>query len=133
LVDEIRQSIAAATHTVTLSVRAVSAHIATERAVAIGMIVTELITNAIKYAYPDGSGEVRLLLGRDLGGGLILAIEDDGVGFTDGFEKGGGLGSRIVGAMARSLGTELKYEQPALGARAILRLSPELFSDLKSP
>ena len=132
LVDELRQSIAAATHTVTLSVHAVSARIGTERAVAIGMIATELITNAIKYAYPDGSGEVRVLLERDPGGGLTLAIEDDGVGIAGGFDKGGGLGGRIVGAMARSLGTELKYEHPALGARATLRLSPELFSDPKS-
>ena len=132
LIDELRQSIAAATHTVTLSVQTVSARIGTERAVAIGMIATELITNAIKYAYPDGLGEVRLLLEKDPEGGLTLAIEDDGVGFTGDFEKGGGLGGRIVWAMARSLGTEVNYEKPARGARATLRLAPALFTDLNS-
>jgi len=132
LIDELRQSIAAATHTVTLSVHAVSVRIGTERAVAIGMIATELITNAIKYAYPDGSGEVRLLLEKDSDGGLILAIEDDGVGFTGDFDKGTGLGGRIVWAMARSLGAEVNYENPAHGARATLRLAPTLFTDLSS-
>jgi two-component sensor histidine kinase len=131
LVDELRQSIAAETHTVMLSVRADSARISTDKAVAIGMIVTELITNAIKYAYPGGSGEVRLLLERD-SGGFMLTIEDDGVGFAGEFDKSAGLGGRIVGAMARSIGTELTYESPAFGARATLRLSPELFSDPES-
>lgn len=132
LVDELRQSIAAATHTVTLSVRAVNAQISTERAVAVGMIVTELITNAIKYAYPGGSGEVRLLLERDSGGDLVLAIEDDGVGISGDFDDHAGLGGRIVWAMARSLGTELRYERPAVGARATLRLGRELFTDVNS-
>ena len=132
LVGELRQSIAA-THTVTLSVRAVSAQISTERAVAIGMIVTELITNAIKYAYPDRSGEVRLLLERVPDGDFILGIEDDGVGLAGDFDQGAGLGGRIVWAMVRSLGANLTYEKPIRGARVTLRLSPDLFADLQSP
>ena len=133
LVEELRQSIAAQTHTVTLSVRAVSARIGTEKAVAIGMIATELITNAIKYAYPENSGEVRVFLDRGDDGGLILAIEDDGVGIAGELGKGAGLGTRIVWSMARSLDAQLIYEKPNAGARAVLRVPPQHFADSQSP
>lgn len=132
LVEELRHSIAAENHAVALSVQAVSARIGTERAVAIGMIATELITNAIKYAYPDGPGEVRLTMERSSDGGLILAVEDDGVGVAGDLSKRGGLGGRIVWSMARSLNAELTYERPPVGTRAILRLKADLFTDLQS-
>lgn len=129
LVDELRRSIVADDQTVTLSVEAVNAWTSTDRAVAIGMIATELITNAVKYAYPEGGGEVRLRLERNPGGGSILAIEDDGVGLAGGEAKGGGLGGKIVEAMARSLDASLAFETPAVGARAVLRLNADLFVD----
>jgi two-component sensor histidine kinase len=126
LVEELRQSIAA-NQTAVLTVAAVSARATTERAVAIGMIVTELITNAVKYAYPDGGGEVRLRLDRNPAGGLVLAVEDDGVGLTGDEARVAGLGGKIVGAMARSLSTELEYGARPKGTRAFLRLNPDLF------
>ena len=129
VVDELRHSIAAENHGAILSVRAVNAQINTERAVAIGMIATELITNAIKYAYPDASGEVRLLFERVGEAGFILAVEDDGVGLKDGSDKGAALGGRIVRAMARSLDTELTYESRPAGTRAVVPLAAELFLD----
>jgi two-component sensor histidine kinase len=131
LVEELRQSIATESKTVVLSAPAVAARLNTERAVAIGIIATELITNAIKYAYPGGDGEVRLLLQREPEGGVILAIEDDGVGFAGGLDKNVGLGGRIVYAMAHSLDSRLEYQTPTRGARAVLRLNPELFIDLQ--
>ena len=129
LVDELRQSIAA-NQTAVLAVAAANARTTTDRAVAIGMIVTELITNAVKYAYPDGGGEVRLRLERDPAGGLVLAVEDDGVGLIGNEARVAGLGGKIVGAMARSLDTELEYGARPKGTRAFLRLNPDLFIDL---
>jgi two-component sensor histidine kinase len=129
LVEELRQTIAAASQTTVLSVDAANARIGTDKAVAIGVIVTELITNAVKYAYPEGAGEVRLRFERNPRGGFILAVEDDGVGFAGSADKGAGLGGRIVGAMARSLGAELEYGTPKTGARVFLRLDPDLFID----
>jgi two-component sensor histidine kinase len=129
LVDELRQSIAA-NRTGVLAVAAVNARTTTDKAVAIGMIVTELITNAVKYAYPDGGGEVRLGLERNPAGGLVLAVEDDGVGRISTEGRVAGLGGKIVGAMARSLSTDLEYGARLKGTRAFLRLNPDLFIDL---
>jgi two-component sensor histidine kinase len=94
------------------------------------MIVTELITNAVKYAYPEGGGEVRLRLERNPVGGLVLAVEDDGVGRINTEGRVAGLGGKIVGAMARSLSTDLEYGARLKGTRAFLRLSPDPFIDL---
>jgi len=102
--------------------------IKTDKAVSIGMVVTELVTNAVKYAYPSGDGEVRVLARREPDGGVILSVEDDGIGFqASGEALGTGLGGKIIAAMARSLGTTLSYE-PAAGTRAVLRLDAAMLT-----
>ena len=92
----------------------------TDRAVSVGMIVTELLTNAYKYAYPGrADGEVRVRLQPQDNGTAVLAIEDDGVGWSgSGPAKGTGLGSRIVQAMALNLGSSLSYGDGRAGTRA---------------
>jgi two-component sensor histidine kinase len=91
----------------------------TDSSVNLGVIVTEWVTNAFKYAYPDGSGEVRVKLKQvgDRQGELV--VEDDGVGRAPSPAKGSGLGTRIVSAMARTIGAEIDYSsrQPGTGAR----------------
>ena len=86
---------------------------ATDRAVSLGVIVTELVTNAYKYAYPTGeTGEIRVALKRHEAA-LSLTVEDDGVGMAaDQAPKGTGLGTRIVRAMAASLQAS---QQPVTG------------------
>src|SRR3954470_21414342 len=61
-----------------LTLKAEAIEIDPDRAVAIGIIVNELVMNAVKYAYPDGAGPIHVTLDAD-GDDLELAITDDGV------------------------------------------------------
>jgi len=91
-----------------------------DSSVNLGVIVTEWVTNAFKYAYPDRAGEVRVHLKQLPDGRAELVVEDDGVGRgPEGAPKGSGLGTRIVNAMARTIGAEVEYiaRHPGTGAR----------------
>jgi len=65
-----------------------------ESAVAIGIIVNELVTNACKHAFGDGGGSIRVRAWRD-DGAAFIEVADDGKGFVAGAAKPG-LGSRLV-------------------------------------
>lgn len=110
-----------------VSVSAPAMKISTDKAVALGMIANEWVSNACKYAYPDGSGEVRILLSES-DAELELVVEDDGAGWTGGGEvRGTGLGTRLIDAIARSHRAAVRYEQTHPGranpgTRAIMAL-----------
>jgi len=91
-----------------------------DKAVSVGMIVTELVTNAFKYAYAPGQpGDIRVLLKMTGAGEALLRVEDDGAGIDpDAAPKGTGLGSRIVKSMASALGEGLRYLEGTAGAVA---------------
>lgn len=126
LVGELGQSMSSAGRTPTIRFEAAPILTKTDKAVSIGMIVTELVTNAIKYAYPDGDGEIRVSLSRDAEGATVLVVADDGVGWSgQGAISGTGLGGKIIGAMARSLGTTIAYAQQTKGTRAVVSIAPE--------
>jgi two-component system, sensor histidine kinase PdtaS len=70
----------------------------TKRIVPLGLILNELITNALKYAYPGGSsGEIRIQAER-LGEKIAVAVSDDGVGLGEGIslETSDSLGLSLV-------------------------------------
>jgi two-component sensor histidine kinase len=92
-----------------------------DRAVAIGIIVNELVMNAVKYAYPDGAGPIHVDLNAQ-GDHLVLSISDDGVGLnvkTD--PRSTGMGQRIVGAMAAKLEASVERDPGHPGTRIVLR------------
>jgi two-component sensor histidine kinase len=92
-----------------------------DRAVAVGIIVTELVLNALKYAYPDGKGPIRVGLRAEGASRACVSVEDDGIG------SGGptatrstGLGQVIVKTMARKLEADWRYDPAHRGTRVIL-------------
>jgi two-component sensor histidine kinase len=72
-----------------------------ESAVAIGIIVNELVTNACKHAFGDGGGTIRVRAWREDNAALV-EVADDGRGFVTG-EARPGLGSRLVTAFLQRL------------------------------
>lgn len=99
----------------------------TDQSINLGVIAAELVTNAFKYAYPDGqSGEIRVAL-RNLGEGRAeLVVEDDGVGMSAAVHpRGTGLGSKIIDAMAAGLKTNVEYGDRAPGTEARLVFATE--------
>jgi two-component sensor histidine kinase len=98
-----------------------------DRAVAVGIILNELLTNAFKHAFPPGqSGIVRVTLAR-ADEGMILTVADDGVGLkaSDRPYPASGLGRGLMDAFARQAGGTVTIENGELGGvLATLTLRP---------
>jgi two-component sensor histidine kinase len=122
LVDELAETWSTEALPRALSLAAEPIRLPTDRAVSLGVIVTELVTNACKYAYPTGGGEVRVVLRRIDDDVFLLAVEDDGCGIPeDAVPRGTGLGTKLIRAMAQSLHSIVEYDPAHAGVRATLR------------
>jgi two-component sensor histidine kinase len=66
-----------------------------ETAVAVGIIVNELVTNACKHAFADGSGSICVRTRRD-GSEALVEVADDGSGYWPGEKTRSGLGTRLI-------------------------------------
>lgn len=77
-------------------------------AVSYVVLVNELVTNALKHAFPEGmSGTIRVGLHRSTGqpDSLVLTVEDDGVGQGEANPRTG-LGSQVIASLTRSMNGE---------------------------
>ncbi|WP_232834178.1 sensor histidine kinase [Sphingomonas sp. FARSPH] len=122
LIEELAETLSSDTMPHTLRLVADPIRLPTDRAVSLGVIVTELVTNACKYAYPGSGGEVRVALTQVDEAVYLLAVEDDGCGMpAEVVPRGTGLGTRIIRSMAQSLHAAVEYEPRDCGVRAVLR------------
>jgi two-component sensor histidine kinase len=83
---------------------------AADRAILVGLLINELVTNAGKHAYPnctDGSIWVRVT--RSDNNTVFISVRDDGIGLPADFDPTNSkrLGSRLINALAKQLGAEL--------------------------
>lgn len=76
-----------------------------EKAIPCGLVVNELVTNALKHAFPSGrSGSIRVGIRREPDGVLELEVADDGIGMSEGHGREGGIGRHLVASLVAQLG-----------------------------
>ncbi|AWK86656.1 sensor histidine kinase [Azospirillum thermophilum] len=99
-----------------------------DRAVPIGLIVNELLTNALKHAFPDGRpGTIRVEARRDAQGAVAILVADDGIGLADAMleERPRSLGYRLIRRLAVQAAATVDLDPGSgRGTRHRIRLSP---------
>jgi PAS domain S-box-containing protein len=88
-----------------------------------GLIVNELMTNSLKYAFPAGGGEIRICLRADGRDWITLDFSDDGAGLPEGFDprRARSLGLRLVrNLVTRQLGGKMEIGRDG-GTRYVMR------------
>lgn len=109
---------------VALECDAAQAFMERDRAVAIGLVVNELVTNAAKHAFPGGGGGRIRVSFQPAGARWRLLVSDDGKGLpADFMQSRNGLGRGLVEAFARQAKGELSVGEGP-GATFILDLKP---------
>jgi chemotaxis family two-component system sensor kinase Cph1 len=86
----------------------------TNQAVILALVVTELLTNAVKYAYEGKPGPVEIKVNEKGRTTLQVSVKDQGVGMGDRLPKSG-LGSRLVRSLVTQIGGELEVLPAAPG------------------
>lgn len=102
--------------------------VAPDRLLPLTQIVAEVITNAVKYAYPSGQvGRILVRSRRDETGTIVLEVADEGPGFPEDFDATTdcGLGLQMIRALARKLGALIEFESGQSGVHFRLTLPPE--------
>lgn len=92
-----------------------------QQAVSLGLIVNELVTNAVKHAFRDGRpGKVRVAARSDESG-FLLQVSDNGCGIADASDDG--LGLRLINSLAGELGV-IRWTTSGEGTRVELHCAP---------
>lgn len=82
-----------------------------DQAIPLGLIVNELVSNSLKYAFPgERRGEITIRLHSGGDGGIVLQVMDTGVGLPPDLDikKLDSLGLQLVGMLARQIGGEIE-------------------------
>jgi two-component sensor histidine kinase len=89
-------------------------------ALSLGLITAELISNSLKYAHPTGLPiRISLSCAHKEEGRLMIAYEDDGVGFPDGFDvsEAGHMGMNFIRLLSTGLDGHHEWLSDSLGIR----------------
>jgi PAS domain S-box-containing protein len=98
-----------------------------DRAIPCGLIVNELVSNAVKHAFPgEKRGEITVSCRGEGDGKLLLEIGDNGIGFPDGLDLRNAetLGLLIVNLLVRQLNGEMEIRNEG-GALFVIRFPAE--------
>jgi PAS domain S-box-containing protein len=123
LVSQLFRSYGAKQDLIRMNIRADSVSLGVDRAIPCGIILNELVTNSLKYAFPGGrTGNIDIEL-RSVAAGLIrLIVRDDGVGFPQDFDmrKTNSLGLTLVHMLVDQVRGELTISPQPAGVEVTL-------------
>ena len=97
--------------------------IAADRAILVGLIINELVSNAGKHAYPDRAGGlIWVRLFQSDKNSILVSVGDEGAGLPPGFDPmtSKRLGTRLVNALSKQLGAELTRPITPIGTNFTL-------------
>jgi PAS domain S-box-containing protein len=127
LCRHLQRSAATGTGRVEVDIRVAPLGLPLEQSLPCGLIINELVSNALKHAFPGGrDGKVTVSLEPDAHGQLVLRVADNGVGPPPAKDllATPSLGLRLVSGLASQLGGRLTTEQPEGGGAAFQIVFP---------
>jgi two-component sensor histidine kinase len=97
---------------------------AADRAILVGLIINELVSNAGKYAYRDRAGDLIWVRVQTENQAIAISVRDEGVGLPPGFDPDASkrLGTRLVNALSKQLGGELRRQPVPTGVDFTLHI-----------
>lgn len=107
--EELSQNIleGGAEQRINLAVRAIPLDVGLDFAIPLGLLVTELVTNSLKHAFPDGNGTISVVLERAAKSEIALIVSDDGRGHNGDVSPAKavkpGLGAGIIAGLVAQL------------------------------
>lgn len=105
---------------ITIDTRLDTAVLSHRTAVSLGLITNELVTNAIKHAFPERGGTVLVEFAVEGDGAIgCLTVSDDGAGMA--VARAGGSGLDLVKGLAQQIGGTVEQERPARGTKFLVR------------
>jgi two-component sensor histidine kinase len=122
LVKDLRATLLSSGGGRAISLQAPSLVWPSEKLTALGLVTTELVTNAVKY----GAGDISVSLSIDADGGGALVVEDQGPGFPEGHDLGGGegLGSKLVSSLVRPPDGRIEIDRSVRHGRVVVKIGP---------
>ena len=124
LIDHLEKSIGSNAVHIEVTGNVSGARLATDRAVSLSLLVTELVSNAIEHAFTGRQhGRITVdLAAHD--GAVTLVVADDGIGFDPTGEHDG-TGINLAELLARQLGATMRFEPADPGTRVTIHLPPD--------
>lgn len=127
LCDDLRPTLTAL-RGATLEIKAEGVPMAMGRAIPLGLIVNELVTNAVRHAFPTGQvGSISVTLRRNPDGCLRLEVADNGVGTEPTNPPTSGTGTRVIRALVCQLGGSIARQAVSRGTNVAVEF-PDTFA-----
>ena len=107
-----------------------SCNVTPEQAQHIGLMVSEIVMNAVKHAHPTGLPvQISLVCRSEPDGRMTIEIGDDGVGLPEGKDAiRDGVGLRLIRSLAHALDATLRIESDSLGLTFLITLPSRIHS-----